>query len=157
MQRSLMFPLKGFRVLLVVFLLEFVQWCNTMAVEAIAAWRSTARAVLAMVVLLEFLGPRSRRRGLNVAKMRVHGHALADFGNAMLILHLRTAITDRHIGARLLLVALCRSRAANAKLCCLVGVGAGNSLDTLLGALSWQGGLGRMKLEVFRNGTCLLG
>jgi hypothetical protein len=154
MQRGLMLPLKDLRVLFVVFLFELILRSNAMAVKAVAAWGSATRAVLAVVVLLEFLWSRARWWGLDIAQMRVHRHTLADLGNTMFILNLLATIANRNVGARLL-CGLGRSGATNAELCCLIWVGAGDSLHTLLGALSWQGRLGSMELEILSDGTCL--
>jgi hypothetical protein len=154
MQWGLVLPLQDLRVLFIVFLVELILGGNAMAVKAVATWGSTTRAVLAVVVLLELLWTRARRGSLDIAQMGVHGHTLADFRDTMVILNLLAAIANRNVGAWLL-CGLGRSGATNAELCCLIGIGAGDSLDTLLGALSWEGRLGSMELEVLSDSTCL--
>lgn len=93
-----MLPLKGLRVLLVVFLFKLVLGGYAVTMETIAARGSTTRAVLAVVVLLEFLGARTRRGSLNIAQMRVHGHTLTDFGNTMVIFDFLATIANRDVG-----------------------------------------------------------
>lgn len=97
-----MLPIEDVGVLLIIRLVELVLGRNTMTMHAVASRRSTARTVLAMVVLLELIGARSGRRSLNIAQMGVHRHALSNLGDA-LVIHIGLALSRGEGGTGLLL------------------------------------------------------
>jgi hypothetical protein len=153
MQRCFVLPLQRIRMLVVVILFKLVLGRNSVAVKTVAARRSTTGAVLAVVVLLGLIRTRSGRRSLDITEMGVHGHALANLWDALLILNLGSAFAGRKACASLLLDTVARGRTANAERSGLVRVGAGDGLDALLGAVGRKRRLGGMELQIFGDGA----
>lgn len=115
MERHAVLLAQELRVLVVVGLLELVLRRDVVSVEAVASRRQLGEAPgagLAAVVAgrLEALcdsgnGPRTGRRRLHVAGAGQHGDALADLGDAMLLVEVRVALGDAASRAPLFLEA----------------------------------------------------
>lgn len=77
------FLLMELGMLLVVCFLQFILRCNAVSMQTVASRRKVASRMLALVVPFAIL--RARGWGLDVTQVTIHGNALSDFRDPVLV------------------------------------------------------------------------